>query len=85
MDFFETDFTKQNSIKTLGLSEKRKFDMHENAYMPIFTHTHTQKTSCHISVIYTENTEPWKNSGHVFYITHLISELIAKVPKRMRD
>lgn len=37
MDLFETYFTKQNSIKTLGLSAKHKFDMHENAYMPVVT------------------------------------------------
>jgi len=39
----------------------------------------------HISVIYTENTEPWKTEATGFYIIQYICELIAKVPKRMRD
>lgn len=39
------------------------------------------KNSCHISVIYTENTEPWKTEATEFYITQLICELITKVPR----
>lgn len=45
-------------LKTLGLSVKRKFDMHENAYRQF---SQEKQDLNHISLIYTENTEPWKN------------------------
>lgn len=39
------------------------------------------KNSCHISVIYTENTEPWKTEATEFSIIQLICELFTKVPR----
>lgn len=50
--YFITDYNRI-PLKTLGLSVKRKFDMHENAYSQF---SQNSKTSHHIFVIYTENT-----------------------------